>query len=475
MTHRAARGLALCIALLPGVASSAPATSGADAGDLAKELTRAMRKVEGARAAASQAHAKVKQLAAQRKTNEPVAQALAREVSAHLQKAKALEQKYALAEKARKQSAPPTPTADLMAAQAELASTLSRAGELQQSAQALGLLEAELDKAAGEALAAAADAQQAARDATTAAQRLAQLAKDSKTLAGLVDQEGRGARADSGLALASAYQDVKARREREAKALAASVDVAKTLLARVNDGLGAAKVSTSSAASNDAKTWRSIYPASPARTPPTKLSRNDEAALLKRFFPKSLAEKTDCPNGWGPGEHSNDEARAAGMFKPQVLASLEGPFTRRGAKERLLWVRVNECTGAHVEGYGTARLILVEGARTVINQELFGLSSIDLVDDLDGDGVLELTQVSSDMHQGMTDTSVSLSSLSGGKLHDLESFGGESDPCAAGEELVGNDAERSELRVLARSSPKLEFKTEEKKSRCFEKPKRRGR
>ncbi|MET0792501.1 MAG: hypothetical protein ABW061_13350, partial [Polyangiaceae bacterium] len=334
------------------------------------------------------------------------------------------------------------------------------------SADTLAALEATLDQQAADALKAATDAKAAAANATALALKLKGIADSANKAALDAQQQATSARAESGLASSAAYATSKARREHDAAELSTNLDAAKATLLEVNKALKAAQPPI--AVPLDPKKWRELYP-SPNRVAAgvTTLKPAEEDALLRRFFPKFMKPNAQCPESWQPGMgHDNDQARAAGMFAPQVNLAAEGAFTRAGAKERLLQVRLNECTGSHVEGFGTSRWILIDGSRTLLNDEAFGLTQVGFVEDVDGDGVLDFTQVTSDTHQGSSMTDVVLSTFAGGKLHDLHNTS-ESDPCGAGPEMAGQDAQRIATRLLVRNSPKLEFKDVESRSRCF--------
>lgn len=228
----------------------------------------------------------------------------------------------------------------------------------------------------------------------------------------------------------------------------------------------ASSVSTLAPPSLDPNKWYELYPSSTVPQP-KQLASAAANALLKRFFPKFLARGTECPEEWLPGSRSMAEARTAGMFSPEITAALVGAFTRRGASEQLLHVRLHECSGSHAEGYGTSRVIVVEGNRTIVNEEGFGLTRFGVAADVDGDGVLEFTQVTSDTHQGLEQVNVSLASLLGGRLRDVRDLGQENIPCNAGVQMVGADAMVETFRVQFRQAKTPQFKNLEKRTPCF--------
>jgi hypothetical protein len=452
-------------ATAPPKAAAAP--SNPDSAAQTKELAAAARAAETARNGVVAVRAKVKAMASERRVADAAAQSAQRAVAAHFQQGAAAYKKYADAEKTHKSGAPTTPIAGLELAKGELGAGLEQAASLQKNASTLGALEATLEQQVNDAAQGAANAKASAASAVAAAKKL-KASADSATKAALdASQQATSARNESGFASTAAFAALRARRQREATALTASINGAKATLVEVNQAWTKAQAALPKPI--DPKAWREIFP-EPNRVAVgvRQLSGPEEDALLRKFFPKFMKPNASCPEAWQPGMgHDNDQARAAGMFSPQVTAAVEGAFTHPGAKERLLQVRLCECTGTHVEGYGTGRWILVDGNRTLVNVETFGLTGVGFVEDVDGDGMLDFTQIVSDGHQGMENTSGQLSTFAGGKLHDLQPLSGSSDPCNAGEEMAGHDAERVSTRTLVRNSPKLEFKEEETRSRCF--------
>jgi hypothetical protein len=129
------------------------------------------------------------------------------------------------------------------------------------------------------------------------------------------------------------------------------------------------------------------------------------AAVLSRLFPRSLPGADRCPEAPGTLE----QARAQGWIVPQVASHAEGAFSRAGAAELLLAVRVGECGATHAEGWGTRRLVLWAGEQVVQEAELQG--RLAGAGDLDGDGRSELLIERGGTNQGITTTSLQVARL----------------------------------------------------------------
>jgi len=496
--------IACALLILAGLAAKPPQTADAEANELIIQITEARQ--TAARALADAETARQESTSAAAELTRASFDAHVKEFTKSVEDALSVLQRLQRRSNDHKQAAP-TPS-DLEAVQKALSDVPMLAesfnGDYASLGEAYGALESSVNGAttdADDANVAATSAEEAASKLTACEKRLPRPTdpagkKAAEKTAARVTRaltDARSARADAKKtaaalsALRALFKSAVAARDRAEKKAdtavqkeAAKAKAAELSLAALRKSLttaAAADVNKSSKESRatkaaptpiDPKAWRELYP-TPNRTAAgvRTLADTEANALLRRFFPRFLGPKAQCPEAWGPGMHTNEEALKAGLFSPQVNLAIEGAITRSGAKEQLLQVRLGECTGSHAEGYGTARWIVVDGNRTLLNEEGFGLTAVGLVEDVDGDGVLDFTQITSDMHQGMEDTSVVLSTIAGGKLHDLHELGGDTDPCAADEAMVGHDAERVRSKVLVRNSPKLEFKVLASKSRCF--------
>jgi hypothetical protein len=129
------------------------------------------------------------------------------------------------------------------------------------------------------------------------------------------------------------------------------------------------------------------------------------ATVLSRLFPRMLSGTDRCPEAPGTLE----QARAQGWIVPQVASHAEGAFSRAGAAELLLAVRVGECGATHAEGWGTRRLVLWSGDQVVQEVEVQG--RLAGAGDLDGDGRSELLIERGGTNQGITTTSLQVARL----------------------------------------------------------------
>ncbi|MCS6898440.1 MAG: hypothetical protein RMJ98_01495 [Myxococcales bacterium] len=141
------------------------------------------------------------------------------------------------------------------------------------------------------------------------------------------------------------------------------------------------------------------------------------SAVLTRLFPRSLSSADHCPETPGTLE----QARAKGWVVPRVTHHVEGSFSRVGAREVALGVRVGECGATHAEDWGTSRLVLWSEDQILYDMELRG--RLAGAGDLDGDGLHELLVELGGTNQGITTTSLQVARLSPGGLKIVAELG----------------------------------------------------
>ena len=163
----------------------------------------------------------------------------------------------------------------------------------------------------------------------------------------------------------------------------------------------------------DAKREVIVY--EPSRVVPgAKTSKADEDRVIGHIFPK----RVPCSGK----QLTPAEAREAGEVAPLFIGAVKGAFTAAAADETAYLVLAAECGASHAADFGSHWLVIATGGQLGPPMEIQA-TSLGSVMDLDEDGESELVIGNGFTNQGITNESVKLVKLHGGKLTVVKDFG----------------------------------------------------
>jgi hypothetical protein len=149
------------------------------------------------------------------------------------------------------------------------------------------------------------------------------------------------------------------------------------------------------------------------------LSREKQDDIVRRIYPDALFGGKVCPDKC---PDSIEKARHDGLYAPIISAYTEGHFTRSTANQQLVLVRLGECCASHAENGGSNEIVVLEGDRVVLKKSI-DASDIEVTQDVDRNGLLEVVVSSSFSSFGDFVKSAAVVSLGRKRVHILKALG----------------------------------------------------